>query len=57
METNGKLQAMRTSSTTDFPIIEKSVQPCNFTGYEAGALMKETSKLRKLITKKGTLEI
>jgi DNA-binding HxlR family transcriptional regulator len=57
METNGKVQAKRTSSSTDLPIIEKSVQPCDFTGYDADALMKDTSKLRKLITKKGTLEI
>ena len=28
-----------------------------FRGYDADVLMKETSKLRKLITKKGTLEI
>jgi DNA-binding HxlR family transcriptional regulator len=53
METNGNA----TSSTTGLPIIEKSVLSCEFTGYDADALMKETSKLRKLITKKGTLEI
>jgi hypothetical protein len=35
METNGKVQAKRTSSSTDLPIIEKSMQPCDFTGYDA----------------------
>ena len=30
---------------------------CNFEGYNASSLMSETSKLRKIITKKGTLEI
>ena len=32
-------------------------QSYDFTGYDADTLMKETAKLRKLITKKGTLEI
>ena len=30
---------------------------CNFDGYNASSLMSETSKLRKIITKRGTLEI
>ena len=30
---------------------------CNFVGYDALSLMSETSKLRKIITKRGTLEI
>jgi DNA-binding HxlR family transcriptional regulator len=30
---------------------------CNFQGYDAATLMKETAKIRKLITKKGTLEM
>jgi DNA-binding HxlR family transcriptional regulator len=30
---------------------------CNFEGYDAEFLMKETEKLRELITKRGTLEI
>ena len=30
---------------------------CNFQGYDVESLMKETSQLRKLITKRGTLEI
>jgi hypothetical protein len=57
METNGEVQAKRTNSSTELPIIENSMQRCDFTGYNADTLMKETSKLRKLVTKKGTLEI
>ena len=30
---------------------------CSFEGYDASSLMYETSKLRKIITKRGTLEI
>lgn len=30
---------------------------CNFEGYDAGILMKETAKVRKLITKRGTIEM
>lgn len=36
------------------PIIKDS---CSFEGYDATSLMYETSKLRKIITKRGTLEI
>ena len=32
-------------------------QNCSFKGYDAAALMKDTAKLRKIITKIGTLEI
>ncbi|HEU5120151.1 MAG TPA: hypothetical protein VFT71_04110 [Candidatus Nitrosocosmicus sp.] len=31
--------------------------PCSFHGYAIENLMKETSELRKIITKRGTLEI
>jgi DNA-binding HxlR family transcriptional regulator len=61
METNGKVVEARRRigrSTTELPIIENGTnQFCDFTGYDADMLMKETAKLRKLITKKGTLEI
>ena len=30
---------------------------CNFEGYNAGILMKETAKIRKLITTRGTMEM
>ena len=33
------------------------VPECGFTGYDADSLMAETAKLRKIITKRGTLEI
>jgi len=36
------------------PIIEDG---CSFEGYDASSLMSETSRLRKIITKRGTLEI
>ena len=39
------------------PIIRSDNSSCNFKGYDVDALMKETSSLRKLITKRGTLEI
>ena len=32
-------------------------ESCSFEGYDATSLMTETAKLRKLITKRGTLEI
>jgi len=38
----------------ELPIIKDS---CSFQGYDINSLMKETSQLRKLITKRGTLEI
>jgi DNA-binding HxlR family transcriptional regulator len=36
------------------PLLNKT---CSFEGYDAETLMKETAKLRGLITKRGTLEI
>jgi DNA-binding HxlR family transcriptional regulator len=44
METKGNL----------IPIIQDA---CSFEGYDASSLMSETAKLRKIITKRGTLEI
>ena len=38
------------------PILNKNLE-CNFEGYDASLLMSETTKLRSLITKRGTLEI
>jgi DNA-binding HxlR family transcriptional regulator len=37
-------------------ILNKNLE-CNFEGYDASLLMSETTKLRSLITKRGTLEI
>jgi DNA-binding HxlR family transcriptional regulator len=45
----------RTQAATKLPLIQN--KQCDFNGYDADAIMKETAKLRKLITKKGTLEI
>jgi DNA-binding HxlR family transcriptional regulator len=45
-----------TTAATKLPLIQNE-QSCDFTGYDADTLMKETARLRKLITKKGTLEI
>jgi DNA-binding HxlR family transcriptional regulator len=41
---------------TKLPIVHYKPS-CDFTGYDADVLMNETAKLRRLITKKGTLEI
>ncbi len=39
------------------PILEEKKGVCNFQGYDIENLMKETLQLRKIITKRGTLEI
>ena len=39
------------------PTIKEKPQYCSFDGYDAMSLMAETAKLRRLITKRGTLEI
>ena len=44
------------TAATKLPLIQNE-QLCDFNGYDADILMKETAKLRKIITKKGTLEI
>jgi DNA-binding HxlR family transcriptional regulator len=57
METIEKRHERAAAATaTKLPLIQNQ-QSCDFTGYDADMLMKETAKLRKLITKKGTLEI
>src|SRR5947209_817533 len=49
---------METKARTriDLPTIQKR-HPCSFEGYDAISLMAETTKLRKIITKRGMLEI
>ncbi|HET7390778.1 MAG TPA: helix-turn-helix domain-containing protein [Nitrososphaeraceae archaeon] len=54
METIG-IRHERTAAAK-LPLIHNE-QSCDFNGYDADILMKETARLRKLITKKGTLEI
>ena len=43
-------------SVSKLPIIKDGVS-CSFEGYDVDTLMRETASLRKLITKRGTLEI
>ena len=52
---NGHNKAILKSSK--LPILEDDNNPCNFYGYDVDSLMKETSELRNIITKRGTLEI
>ncbi|HEY5630768.1 MAG TPA: helix-turn-helix domain-containing protein [Nitrososphaeraceae archaeon] len=56
METNGRRHKKTATAPTKLPLMQNE-QSCDFNGYDADILMKETAKLRKLITKKGTLEI
>ena len=51
METKGRRRI-----STGLPTISQP-QSCDFEGYDAISLMAETAKLRKLITKRGALEI
>ena len=57
---SGKLKGNRHDMTalksSKLPILKKN-NSCNFYGYDVESLMKETSELRKIITKRGTLEI
>jgi DNA-binding HxlR family transcriptional regulator len=55
METKGEGEG-RTTATAELPLIQDK-KCCDFNGYNADTLMNETAKLRKLITKRGTLEI
>ena len=63
METNGNRKSKKTSinnstknNQNKLPLVQTN-QNCDFHGYDADTLMKETAKLRKIITKRGTLEI
>ena len=47
METKGQ-------AANRLPILKSE---CSFEGYDASTLMKETAKIRKLITKRGTIEM
>lgn len=44
---------METKSSARLPVIQDNC----FAGHDAGSLMAETARLRRLITKRGTLEI
>jgi DNA-binding HxlR family transcriptional regulator len=59
METNGRI-VDNNNNNNKLPILQQQQQQegCGvFNGYDASVLMSETAKLRKLITKRGTLEI
>jgi DNA-binding HxlR family transcriptional regulator len=45
------------SRRVKLPTFTEKPQCCSFDGYDAISLMAETAKLRRLITKRGTLEI
>ncbi len=44
-------------SASKLPTVHNDNNSCDFKGYDVDVLMKETSSLRKLVTKRGTLEI
>jgi DNA-binding HxlR family transcriptional regulator len=60
---NTNLKVKKDNLTNEFSILpviqeeERIKGTCNFQGYDVESLMKETAQLRKLITKRGTLEI
>jgi DNA-binding HxlR family transcriptional regulator len=63
METNSNRKSKKAASITapritkrELPLVQPN-QNCDFQGYDTDTLMKETAKLRKIITKRGTLEI
>ena len=56
METKGIRQNKTALESGKLPILKEN-NSCNFYGYDVENLMKETSELRKIITKRGTLEI
>ena len=56
METKGIRQNKTALESGKLPILKEN-NSCNFYGYDVENLMKETSELRKVITKRGTLEI
>ena len=49
-------KAERKKATAELPMLQDEGLSCDFNGYDADTLMKETAKLRKLITKRGTLK-
>jgi DNA-binding HxlR family transcriptional regulator len=54
METKAKSKLKAPIARKVLPMFQES---CSFEGYDAELLMKETEKLREIITKRGTLEI
>jgi DNA-binding HxlR family transcriptional regulator len=60
METKGNVirrgKTRSVKARTKLPLV-RNIENCNFHEYDADTLMKETAKLRNIITKRGTLEI
>ena len=53
-----KILPNKEKASKKLPILDNDkINPCDFYGYSIENLMKETSELRKIITKRGTLEI
>jgi DNA-binding HxlR family transcriptional regulator len=58
VKTNKDSASMNPKKTgVELPTIHAQQRGCSFEGYDATSLMAETAKLRKLITKRGSLEI
>ena len=53
---NGRTKTRSVKARTKLPLVQ-DIEKCDFHGYDADTLMKETARLRKIITKRGTLEI
>jgi hypothetical protein len=49
-------RARSVKARTKLPLVQ-DIETCDFYGYDTDMLMKETARLRKIITKRGTLEI
>jgi hypothetical protein len=47
METNRNMMVKERTGKTELPIVEDTVQSCDFKGYDADTLMKETARLRR----------
>lgn len=52
----GRKQSISSVKSNRLPILNEN-NSCNFQGYNIEDLMRETSELRKIVTKRGTLEI
>ena len=54
----GDKQPDKIKTSMRLPVLDDDKnKSCNFYGYDVESLMKETAELRKIITKRGTLEI
>ena len=57
MKTGKLKETSDRNNSKGLPVLNDNNDACNFHGYAVESLMKETSELRKIITKRGTLEI